>query len=130
MLKVIFLNILTVFGWLTLALWSAALLWTFYCLKKQKPLKPVKGENADKANKPQPDTFVSILVPARNEAFRVLDKSIASIIDQTYDNFEVIVLNDRSTDATKKILEEYKSQSSKIKIIDGAELPKGWLGKP
>ncbi len=130
MLKVIFLNILTVFGWLTLALWSAALLWTFYCLKKQKPLKPVKGENADKANKPQPDTFVSILVPARNEAFRVLDKSIASIIDQTYDNFEVIVSNDRSTDATKKILEEYKSQSSKIKIIDGAELPKGWLGKP
>ncbi|MEJ7861541.1 MAG: glycosyltransferase family 2 protein [Pyrinomonadaceae bacterium] len=130
MLKVIFLNILTVFGWLTLALWSAALLWTFYCLKKQKPLKPVKSENADKANKPQPDTFVSILVPARNEAFRVLDKSIASIIDQSYDNFEVIVLNDRSTDATKKILEEYKSQSSKIKIIDGAELPKGWLGKP
>lgn len=105
-------------------------MWTFYCLEKQKPLKPFKIENADKTDKHQSDTRVSILMPARNEAFRVLSKSIASIISQTYGNFEVIILNDRSTDATKKILEEFKNQSSKIKIIDGAELPKDWLGKP
>lgn len=120
-------NLFTVFVWLTLVLWLAALLWTFYCLKKQRPLKLNKAENIDKH---QINTLVSVLVPARNEAHRVLDKSIESMLNQTYDNYEIIVLNDRSTDETKKILEKFKIQNSNLKTIDGVRPPKGWLGKP
>ncbi len=127
MLEIFLANLFTVFVWLTLVLWLAALLWTFYCLRKQKPLQPNKAENN---NKHQNNTFVSILVPARNEAHRVLDKSIESMINQTYGNYEIIVLNDRSSDETKEILEEFESHDSKFRIIDGVELPKDWLGKP
>ncbi len=127
MLEIILTNLFTVFAWLTLALWLAALLWTFYCLKKQKPLKLYKAENIDKH---QIDTSVSILVPARNEGHRILDKSIESMINQTYGNYEIIVLNDRSSDETKEILEKFKVRDSRFQIIDGVDPPKKWLGKP
>lgn len=74
--------------------------------------------------------LISILVPARNEAHRVLEKSISSMLDQTYQNYELIVLNDRSTDDTQKILKKLKAQNSKLKIIEGKEPEKDWLGKP
>lgn len=127
MLRIILTNFLLVFAWLTLALWVAALIWTFFCLRKQKPLEIYQAGNTSENH---PAEFVSILVPARNEAHRVLRKSIESMLSQTYGNYEIIALDDRSTDETKEILEELKSQNSKLKIIDGAELPKGWLGKP
>lgn len=120
-------NFFIVFAWLTLALWLVGLIWTLYCLRKQKPLDIYQAGNIFEN---PPETFVSILVPARNEAHRVLKKSIESMINQTYANYEIIVLNDCSTDKTKEILEELKNQNSKLNIIDGAELPQGWLGKP
>ncbi|MET0753212.1 MAG: glycosyltransferase family 2 protein, partial [Pyrinomonadaceae bacterium] len=78
------------------------------------------------------EPFVSILVPARDEAHRVLEKSISSIFNQTYNNYELIILNDRSTDNTGEILQNLQSeiQNSKFKIIDGVEPDKTWLGKP
>jgi chlorobactene glucosyltransferase len=82
----------------------------------------------DSAGKP----FVSILVPARNEADRILKKNVYSILAQNYPNYEVIVLNDRSTDETGEILKEIKIQNPKSKIqnLIGVDPPPGWLGKP
>lgn len=111
-------------AWAVAALWFSALVWTINCLKKQKPL--VTGKTGKTGKNP----FVSILVPARNEAHRVLEKSISSMLAQTYANRELIVLNDRSTDGTKEILEKFEIRDSKFEIIDGAEPPKNWLGKP
>ena len=121
-----FLNFLIIFAWSLVALWLAAFIWTFYCLKNQIPLKLNKNLKLNK--KP----FVSILVPARNEADRVLEKSINSMLAQTYENFELIVLNDRSTDQTKEILQNIKTENPRpdFKIIDGREPEKNWLGKP
>jgi chlorobactene glucosyltransferase len=113
-----------VFAWSIAALWAFAFAWTIYCLKKQKPLE------LDKFSGKTREPFVSILVPARNEAGRILEKSIASMLGQTYKNFELIVLNDRSTDKTREILEKLQITNYKLQIIDGVEPDKTWLGKP
>jgi len=122
--EISFQNFLAIFFWSIAVLWLAGLLWTIYCLQKQKNLEIEKNENQTN------QTSVSILVPARNEALRVLEKSISSMLDQTYKNYELIVLNDRSTDDTQKILEKLKTQNPKLKIIEGREPEKDWLGKP
>ena len=119
-----FQNFSIVFVWSIAVLWFIAFVWTIYCLQKQKTLEIKTAENQTN------QTFVSILVPARNEAHRILEKSISSMLDQTYKNYELIVLNDRSTDNTLEILEKLKNNNSKLKIIEGIEPDKTWLGKP
>lgn len=72
--------------------------------------------------------FISILVPARNEE-RLIQACIESLVMQKYDNFEVIVLNDKSTDKTGEILHTMSQRYSHLRIIEGKELPEGWVGK-
>lgn len=117
-------NILIVFVWSIFLLWLAGLIWTWICLRKQRPFRFESDRNIN--------SFVSILVPARNEAHRVLEKSISSMLAQTYKNYETIVLNDRSTDETGEILQKIKTENpdSAFQIINGIEPPKNWLGKP
>jgi chlorobactene glucosyltransferase len=74
--------------------------------------------------------LVSVLVPARNEEGRVLSACIRSILAQDYGRFEIIAVNDRSTDATGAILNAIAKADERLRVIDGRELPAGWLGKP
>src|SRR5271170_209352 len=48
--------------------------------------------------------LVSIIVPARNEE-RDIEQSLTLLLELDYDNFEVIAVNDRSTDRTGEIME-------------------------
>jgi len=79
-----------------------------------------------------PTERISIIVPARNEADRVLKQSIHSLLSQNYGNFEVIVIDDRSTDDTFEILQSISQATpdSRLRIVAGKELPNDWLGKP
>ena len=70
---------------------------------------------------------VSLIVPARNEA-RIIEQSVRSFLAQDYPALEVIVVNDRSTDATGDILR--RIDDPRLVVIDGDEPPPGWLGKP
>jgi chlorobactene glucosyltransferase len=74
--------------------------------------------------------LVSILVPARNEEQRVLGSCIRSILAQDYGQFEVIAVDDRSTDNTGAILKRLAQGDERLTVIEGEELPPGWLGKP
>lgn len=71
---------------------------------------------------------VSILVPARNEQDNI-ENCVRSLMAQDYPNYEIIVLNDNSTDDTEKILERLAEEDSRLKVINGTPLPQGWLGK-
>jgi chlorobactene glucosyltransferase len=77
---------------------------------------------------PSNTPLISICVPARNEEHN-LRTCIEAILAQTYPNFELIVLDDRSTDATPAILKEL-SKDPRLHILNGSNLPAGWAGKP
>lgn len=71
---------------------------------------------------------LSVLVPARNEENNI-EQCIRSLLTQTYPDYEIIVLDDDSTDRTAEILAELAVHEPRLKIIAGTELPEGWVGK-
>jgi len=73
--------------------------------------------------------LISIIVPARNEA-RNIRHNIQLLLEQTYPNYELIVVDDRSTDGTSEILHELGEVHPRLRVVGGAELPEGWAGKP
>jgi chlorobactene glucosyltransferase len=72
--------------------------------------------------------FVSILVPARNEELNIAT-CVRSLLAQDYPSFELIVLDDQSTDATPAILDEIQKKDPRLTVLSGGSLPAGWLGK-
>ncbi len=72
---------------------------------------------------------ISVCVPVRNEQ-RNIAACIEGILKQTYPLFEVIVVDDGSTDDTGALLSALKQQSARLRVINGALLPIGWAGKP
>ena len=75
---------------------------------------------------------VSIIVPARNEE-EDIELSLTRLLELDYDNYEVIAVNDRSTDRTGEIMERVAENpvltSRRLRVIHHRELPAGWLGK-
>ena len=71
---------------------------------------------------------VSIILPARNEE-KYLSKCLDSLIDQDYENYEIVVIDDSSEDNTGKIITEYAKKNSKIIHVSANSKPEGWMGK-
>ena len=71
---------------------------------------------------------VSILIPARNEA-SVIGQTVSRLLAQTYPDFEIIVLDDHSQDATAEIARSAGYGDARLRVIGGQPLPAGWLGK-
>lgn len=73
---------------------------------------------------------ISVCVPARNEE-KNLATLLESAVTQNYSDFEIIVLDDNSTDRTPDIIESFASQyPEKVIRLEGKEKPADWLGKP
>ncbi len=74
---------------------------------------------------------VSIIVPARNEEDDI-EQTLVSLMELDYDNYEVIAVNDRSTDRTGDIMETMTARArahGRLRVIQHHELPARWLGK-
>jgi len=71
---------------------------------------------------------VSIILPARNEE-KYIAKCLESLLTQDYQNFEIIAVNDSSTDKTESIIYEYAKRSSCIVPVSARPKPDGWAGK-
>ena len=111
-------------------------LFIIYWLHNQSQLDIV----VEQTDTPPDAPLISVCVPARNEE-RNIRGCIEAILRQDYPNFEVIVLDDRSTDATSEILRQFimesdrllsemKERTPSLQIIQGSVLPAGWAGKP
>jgi chlorobactene glucosyltransferase len=70
-----------------------------------------------------------VIVPARNEA-RTIEPMLRSVLASTYRPFEVLVVDDRSADATAAIVARVAAADPRLRLIPGAPLPDGWYGKP
>jgi glycosyltransferase involved in cell wall biosynthesis len=74
---------------------------------------------------------VSIIVPACNEQ-ETIEQGLSLLLALEYDNYEVIVVDDRSTERTGEIIERVAASPAAhgcLKVIHVTELPPGWLGK-
>jgi len=71
---------------------------------------------------------VSVLVPARNEE-DCIEACVTSLLAQDYPDFEVMVLDDHSSDRTGEILLNLTERYPHLRVLTGKPLPPGWLGK-
>ncbi|OGQ97403.1 MAG: hypothetical protein A2521_08365 [Deltaproteobacteria bacterium RIFOXYD12_FULL_57_12] len=71
---------------------------------------------------------VSVIIPACNEA-RTIEPALASVLALDYENLEIIVVNDRSTDDTGAVLARLGQRHPRLQILTVTKLPDGWLGK-
>jgi glycosyltransferase involved in cell wall biosynthesis len=114
---------------LTIALGIPAVLWMIQSVRAGIGMARLprleRFEPLEKSNCPR----VSIMFAARDEAEK-LSPALASLLSLDYPNYEVIAVDDRSADATGKILDDFAARDSRLRVIHISELPAGWLGKP
>ena len=82
--------------------------------------------------KPSAAPRASVIVPACNEEDDI-EQSLVSLLALDYENYEVIAVDDRSTDRTGEIMDRVAAQArahGRLKVIHIDALPQGWLGKP
>lgn len=72
--------------------------------------------------------LISVAIPARNEADNI-GTCVASFQAQSYPHTEILVLNDASEDSTADIVAAIARNDLRVRLIHGAPLPQGWLGK-
>lgn len=113
-------------AWLLAIVWLVGAALTLVALARQKFLQPTSNTRLTDTDAP----LVSILLPARNEEHRILSECVRSVLAQDYERFELLTIDDRSTDATLHILRELARDDARLRVIQGRELPEGWLGKP
>jgi len=71
---------------------------------------------------------LSVVVPACDEGDKI-GPAVASLLAEGYDNLQVVLVDDRSTDETGEVIDEIAAGDDRVKAVHVAELPDGWLGK-
>ncbi|MDB5062129.1 MAG: glycosyltransferase [Mucilaginibacter sp.] len=99
------------------------ILLVIYLLIKTRQIKSL-SEQPITNDKPA----LAIIIAVRNEE-EDLEKALHSVCNINYQNYRIIVVNDRSTDCTAEILEEFASRYPQLIITTITTLPNGWLGK-
>ncbi|HSU14336.1 glycosyltransferase [Longimicrobium sp.] len=82
----------------------------------------------ERAGEPRATPLVSILVPARDEAAN-LRAHLPLLLASDYPRLEVIVLDDGSGDDTAAVAQSFARGDARLRVVRGADLPPGWLGK-
>lgn len=81
--------------------------------------------------KPEPldgGPLVSIIIPAKNEEAN-LPGLLESVLSQRYRTIEVIIVDDSSTDRTRKVAREFAAGDTRVRVVEARDLPEGWTGK-
>lgn len=109
---------------------SASLLYlagtSIVLIRNRFELTELPHDTAEKFNSKK----ISVCIPARNEENNITTL-LSSVFKQSYLNFNVHVLDDRSTDQTPQILNEFKNlHSDRLFVHQGETKPDDWLGKP
>lgn len=112
---------------IALALLGAAY-WLFSAWSSLRSVRSVPV--LERLSPPEPGKWprLTLVVAARNEAAE-LEASLESRLREDYPDLELVVVNDRSTDATGEILDKVAARDRRVVPIHVRALPAGWLGK-
>jgi hypothetical protein len=114
---------------LTIALGIPAVLWAIQSVRAANGMSRLprveRFAPLEKSKCPR----VSIMFAARDEAEK-LPAALATLLALDYPDYEVIAVDDRSADATGKILDDFANRDSRLRVLHITELPAAWLGKP
>jgi glycosyltransferase involved in cell wall biosynthesis len=115
---------------LNIVLGLITLMWLWSAISGVRAIRSMPGPVAlgDLAEDELDGVFVSIVVAARDEAGRI-EETIERALAQEGVRFEVIAVDDRSTDGTGESLDALASANPALRVEHVKELPKGWLGK-
>lgn len=109
--------------WYSIILFVTTLALNFYLLIGFKQIKQVSRQPI--MDNPPP---LAIIIPVRNEE-EDLEKALQSVCHINYSNHRIIVVNDRSTDHTAEILQDFSLSYPQLQVTTITTLPDGWLGK-
>src|SRR5580765_6052084 len=124
------------FDW-TLLYWISglllALIWLVPALQLALHFSEVADLTQPEWNPPQapPLPPLPIFVPARNEEAEI-EAALRSLLQLNYPQYQIVAVNDRSTDKTGAIMERLAAEPSsdgKLRVLHVRDLPSGWLGK-
>ena len=117
-------------GWIQVGAWGVAAAWCFRTAGLIEHMPEVEDlSTLDWDTVPPVEATLVVVVPAKDEA-----ESIAATLDALlmtdYPRMKVVAVDDRSTDATGEILDDYAQRyAGRVQVIHIEELPEGWLGK-
>jgi chlorobactene glucosyltransferase len=92
-------------------------------------LRALHKLGSEKGKLPMDLPCISVLIPARNEEEDIVP-CLESLRKQDYPAYEILVLDDNSTDRTAERVAEIAAKDPRVKLLRGKPLPQGWAGKP
>jgi len=115
---------------LTLAILTSlvALIWFTRHLMIWREKRAGQILTVDSPGPPEAPPKVSVMVAAKDEA-DCIEPCVRTLLGQDYPNFEMVVCNDRSTDATADIVERVAAEDPRLRLVNITDLPDGWCGK-
>ena len=116
--------VILAFGVCVLAVWVSRHVILSATRRTQMTIRP-----GDAAPLPDPSPKVSIVVPAKDEEANIA-ACIETLLAQDYPDLEIIIVDDRSTDRTAGIVRDIAAAEPRVRLVQVAELPPGWFGKP
>jgi chlorobactene glucosyltransferase len=92
-------------------------------------LRALHKLGSEKGKLPPDLPYISVLIPARDEEEDIVP-CLESLRKQDYPAYEILVLDDNSTDRTAERIAEIAAKDSRVRLLRGKPLPQGWAGKP
>lgn len=112
-----------IISWVLVAVWTVGLFPAWYGIlfpRFIRSVEPLRGDDLPS---------LSIIVPARDEAVAI-EEALQRMLGLDYPDYEIIAVNDRSTDGTGEIMDRVAQQiGGRLKVVHVDQLPDGWLGK-
>jgi cellulose synthase/poly-beta-1,6-N-acetylglucosamine synthase-like glycosyltransferase len=121
-----------IFAWITTAAWLSRVIPALWMLPRVPNLLHDSHITNDRFDEPMTWPSVTVIVPAKDEALAI-ERSLESLVDCDYPNLQIVAVDDRSTDATGRLMDELAESPKsygRLRVLHVEELPEGWMGKP